>query len=95
MITSYLPAPADLLSMDPEKLYITLTHAIYQATCAGRFQETDAILSIFEPDARRALLIGAAVMRVMPGTMDTEYRAAVMHAMAETLYNIMRGRPET
>ena len=91
MIEKYLPAPADLDSMTPADLYISLTHALYQARCAGRIDEAAAILDVFDDDARRALLIGAAAMRVMPGTSDTKYRAAIMRPMSETLYESMRG----
>lgn len=74
----------------PDRLFIELTNAIYQARTRGDMDTISAILSVFEPDARRALLIGAAALRVMPGSADAEYRDAVKAALCETLYNMMK-----
>jgi hypothetical protein len=82
--------PEDLWNMDPQTLFINLTAAIYDARTRGAWHEIDAILSAFEPDARRALCIGAAALRIMPGTDAADYRRAIMASMAETLYNAMQ-----
>lgn len=88
-MTEYIK-PEDLANMDPRALFINLTAAIYDARRRGAWQDIDAILSVFEPEARRALCIGAAALRIMPGTYDTEYRDALKSAMAETLYHILK-----
>lgn len=93
-MTEYIK-PEDLARMDPRTLFINLTAAIYDARRRGALDDIDAILSVFEPEARRALLIGAATLRIMPGTYDTEYRDAIKNAMAEHLYQIFNGGGNT
>ncbi len=75
----------------PDRLFIELTSAIYSARLRGDLDTIETILSVFEPAARRALLIGAAALRVMPGSADAEYRDAVKAALCETLYDMMKG----
>ena len=84
------PTPAELSAMDPAAVFIWLTQEIYDARIRGDAERPAVILSAFDPDARRCLCIGAAALRVMDGTADTEYRDALRSAMAETLYNKFR-----
>ena len=81
------PTPAEFSAMDPAAVFVWLTHEIYDARNRDDAERADAILSAFDPDARRCICIGAAAMRVMDGTADTEYRDTLRSAMATTLYN--------
>ena len=82
--------PETLQSMEPDDVFMFLTSAIYKARERGAWQEIDAILSIFEPDARRALCIGAAAMRIMPGTYADAYRNELKTNMAAMLYHTLQ-----
>ena len=86
----YVPTPETLAAMDTSAIFFWLTHEIYDARNNGDNARINAILSAFDADARQCLCIGAAAMRIMDGTADTEYRNAIRSAMAETLYNEFR-----
>ena len=91
MYLYHTPTPEELQLMTPEKMFLWLTSELYTARLNSEPETINAILSVFDQDARRALCVGAAVLRVMIGSSDTEYRSAIMHAMAETLYNKFNG----
>ena len=95
MILHHTLTAEELEHMTPDALFVWLTYEIYDARTNNR-PDTIAgllsMLSIFSPDARRALCTGAAALRVMRGTNDTEYRAALMQALSETLYKEFNGR---
>lgn len=86
----HVPTPDHLAQMTPDAVFLWLTSEIYDARNTGDSDRINAILSCFAPDARRCLCTGAAAMRVMEGTADTEYRDALRSAMAKTLYCEMR-----
>lgn len=80
-------AITEFMQQSPEQMYILLTSAIYDARKRGAAAEIDAILSVFDADARRALLVGASALLAMaPG----DYRDALKAATCETLYDLLR-----
>lgn len=82
----------EFLDQDPAKLFYTLTSYIYDARKRGALDDVAAVLSVFEPDARRVLLVGSSALLAMDST--TEYSRAIKKALCETLYDIMKGGNE-
>lgn len=68
-------------------IFIMLTNVLWAARRDNDSPLIDAILSVFDADARQALILGAAALHVMDGS---EHAQAMKKAMAETLYNDMR-----
>lgn len=79
----------DLANMTPSDLFVNLTAELYDAIRMEHRQKIDAILSCFDADARRTLIIGTACLRAMKGG-DAEYGNALRHAMATTLYKELK-----
>lgn len=81
--------PAEFMNQSPEELFLFLTHSIYDARKKGRLDDIGTLLSVFGPDARRALLIGSAALLCMD--RDTAYGQAMREAIGKTLYDHFRG----
>ena len=79
----------DLESMTPSDLFINLTAELYDAIRMEHRQKIDSILSCFDEDARRTLIVGTACLRAMKGG-DAEYGDALRHALATTLYKELK-----
>lgn len=77
----------EFISMTPSDLYVNLTARLYDAIRSDNYHVIDSIMSCFDEDARHELAIGTACLRAMG---DPDYRDALRHAMASTLYNEMK-----
>lgn len=71
-----------------DDLFLTATTALYNARRSGNMLKADAILSLFDADARRAVIVGAAALMAMG---DGEYRDAMKAAIWPVLYAEMKG----
>lgn len=83
------PTEAEFMAMGPEQLFLFLTGHMAHVLASGHGLRTvDAILSCFDEDARRELVLGVACARALG--VDPGYRDALKHAMATVLYQTMK-----
>lgn len=77
----------EFLAMNPESLFLWATNYIYQARKDGRIDDIGELLSVFDGEARRALLVGSSALLAMaPGP----YREALESSLAKSFYEHWR-----
>lgn len=74
------------------QLFLDATTAIYSARRAGNWQQIDAILALFDDDARRAVIIGAAALMAIG---DAEYSAGMKASICPVIYEQIRQEAKT
>lgn len=78
----------EFMQQSPGELFLFITSYLYEARKRGNTRDVDAILAVFDADARRALIIGSGSLLCMDKGSD--YSQAMRAAVSAVLYNEFR-----
>lgn len=83
---------SEFMQQSPGELFLFVTNYLYEARKRGNMRDVDDILSVFDADARRAVIIGSGALLCMDSKSD--YSQAMRAAVSAVLYNEFRRKTE-
>lgn len=79
---------SEFMQQSPGELFLFVTSYLYEARKRGNARDVDAVLSVFDADARRAVIIGSGALLCMD--KESDYSRAMRAAISAVLYNEFR-----